>query len=144
MKAASALAGVVLAGALGALWIPTTLPAGDGAPAGMCAPGYARSHRLAPADYYPIARAAYARAGIPWSERAGYRLDHTKPLCLGGDWSPANLAVQTLSDAATKDRLEWRACEDVCAGRITYSQAVSWFTRDGWRDAYRRVFGGIP
>ncbi len=116
-RVSSALAGVVFVGALAALWIPDTLPAGDGAPPGMCVPGYARELRLSPEAYYQAAQDAYARAGIPWSQRHGFVLDHVRPLCLGGDWSPENLEIQTLADGATKDRLEIAACRAVCARR---------------------------
>ena len=136
----SLLAGVVLVGASAALLVHDPVPADEVST--ICQPGYARSQRIGPADYYPIARAAYDRAGIPWSERGGYRLDHRVPLCLGGTWDRSNLEIQTIADAAEKDRLEWRACERVCRGQLSIGTARGWF-RD-WRAAYRQQFGVKP
>lgn len=108
----------------------------------ICRPGYARSHRLPPAEYYPIARAAYERAGIPWSERAGFTLDHRRPICLGADWSQDNLQIQPKAEAEIKDRLEIRACQRVCGGTISLGEARAWFSN--WKASYRREFGEEP
>ena len=108
----------------------------------ICRPGYARSHRLPAADYYPIAQEAYRRAGIPWSERGAYTLDHITPLCLGGTWQASNLQIQPKAEAEIKDRLEWRACERVCGGTISLGEARAWFK--DWRSSYAREFGEEP
>lgn len=142
-RASSVLAGMVLAGALGALWLPDRLAGYDGPRmaqsasaaaaddlrATICAPGYARSQRLPPERYYPIAEEAYRRAGIPWSQRRGHILDHLVPLCLGGTWDQSNLQVQTIAAAAEKDRLEVATCKAYCAGEIDYGEAVRRFKR---------------
>lgn len=126
-RTASVIAGLALAGAIcGALLY-------DGTRADelstICAPGYARSHRL-PADrYYPIAEEAYRRAGVPWSERHTHILDHVVPLELGGGWSQDNLQVQTIGEASRKDALENRAHDLVCAHRVPLEVARSWFKR---------------
>lgn len=57
--------------------------------------------------------------------------------CLGGTWDQSNLQIQTIADAAEKDRLEWRACREVCNGKLSIGAARSWFT--DWRATYRRV-----
>ena len=116
-RASSFLAGIVLVGAVAALWAPNM------AGPDICRYGYARSQRLGPAAYYPIAQEAYRRAGIPWVAREGHILDHKKPLCLGGTWDQSNLQIQTIADAAAKDVVERRACRSYCAGEITMEQA---------------------
>src|SRR5690242_2628051 len=115
-RISSLIAGLVAAGTVAALFAinPLAAPGDD-----ICRPGYAREHRLPPAQYYPIAEAAFARAGIPWAERRGYRLDHILPLELGGGWEPGNLQIQTIADAAAKDQLENRAHRMVCAGAVS-------------------------
>ena len=112
-----------------AIALPGAVIADDISRDRICAAGYARAQRLRPEQYYPLAQAAYQRAGIPWSERRGHVLDHIVPLCLGGNWAPDNLQIQTVADAARKDRLEIAACREVCAGRITVGEARSWFAR---------------
>lgn len=121
-RSASVIAGLALAGAIaGALLY-------DGTRADelstICAPGYARARRAIPlSDYYRISQEAYRRAGIPWPNRHGYILDHRVPLCLGGTWDQSNLQIQTIADAAEKDRLEWRACREVCNGQLSIGAA---------------------
>lgn len=132
-------AGVALVGALAALAVAEPPSPGT---ATLCAPGYARSHRLAPERYYPVAREAYRRAGIPWSTRENHRLDHRLPICLGGGWEQSNLRVQTIAAAAEKDRLEWKACREVCDGKISVETARAWFA--DWRRAYRQQFTEDP
>ena len=127
------LAGAVLAG--------TAIIVYD-APADICSPGYARSHRMDAGHYYPVAKQVFAEHGIPWSARHAYELDHRVPLCLGGSNDPANLWPQPLDEAKTKDRLEWHACREVCAGHVSLSEARGWFA--DWKDAYRQVFGEQP
>ena len=117
-RTASFLAGVVAIGAVAALWVPERV-----AGASLCHPGYSRSQRLPPSQYYPIAKEAYRLAGIPWSEREGLRLDHRIPLCLGGTWDQSNLQIQTIADAAAKDRVEAHACRLYCSGQITIDDA---------------------
>lgn len=103
---------------------------GSGDVATICAPGYARAQRLPPARYYPIARTVFARDGIPWLERHGWILDHRVPLCLGGGWDMGNLQLQRPAEAAAKDRIEVRACREVCAGRLSLDAARRWFAPD--------------
>ena len=126
-RTASFLAGVVAIGAVAALWVPERVAGAE-----MCHPGYSRSQRLPPSQYYPIAQAAYARAGIPWSEREGLRLDHRIPLCLGGTWDQSNLQIQTIADAAAKDVMEVRACRAYCAGQVTMPEALKMV--EHWRE----------
>ncbi len=108
----------------------------------LCAPGYARSQRLPPERYYPIAQQAFARAGVPWAERHGYVLDHVVPLCSGGTWDQDNLQLQRPAEAVRKDQLEIRACKMICAGQITPQQGRAWFA--DWKFTYQQQFGTQP
>lgn len=98
--------------------------------ADICRPGYARSERLPPERYYPIAEEAYRRAGVPWEARHAYRVDHIVPLCLGGSWDQDNLQIQTTEAAAAKDRLEVAACRAYCAGEVSLEAARARFHRE--------------
>lgn len=97
----------------------------------ICERGFARSHRLDAAHYYPIARQVFERAGVPWQDRHNWRIDHVRPVCLAGTWDLSNLQLQRPDEAAAKDRLEWKACRDVCQGRVSLTEARSWFA--DWR-----------
>lgn len=108
----------------------------------ICAPGYARSQRLPPAEYYPLAQRVFARDGVPWSDRHNWTLDHVTPLCAGGTNAEANLQLQRPADAKIKDRLEWEACRRICNGRVSLTEAQGWFKN--WQAAYRVVFGEAP
>lgn len=113
--------------------------------AAICAPGYARSHRL-----YEIAREAY------WSltdhvlrtygvhDRHAVELDHRVPLALGGANSWLNVWPQPLAEARIKDRLEiavWRA---VCRDHTLSLDAAQAMFMGDWRRAYRERFGTAP
>jgi hypothetical protein len=53
-----------------------------------------------------------------------YELDHKIPLCLGGPDKWSNLQLQPWEEAMRKDHDEWRICREVCAGKMTQSDAV--------------------
>lgn len=128
----SFVVGLLMAGVVGAFGYAavTSAEMRDGATAAaVCTPGYARAHRLAPEQYYPIAQEAYRRAGIPWAERSFYRLDHIVPLELGGSWDQSNLQIQTIAVAAAKDQRENEAHRLVCSGAVSLATARGWFKR---------------
>jgi len=123
-RAASFAAGLALVASLGAIALaqPTTDPriastdvaevcASDGLPGSA----YSRAHRVV------------KRAG-----RQGYQHDHILPLCLGGADVEANLEWQPIDEAEAKDRLEWFACREVCAGRVSLATARGWFLYHDW------------
>jgi hypothetical protein len=62
--------------------------------------------------------------------RSEWEIDHLIPLCLGGADEAANLWPQNQATYREKDRLEAHACREVCAGRLSLSEAQGWFLRD--------------
>ncbi len=62
--------------------------------------------------------------------RGEWEIDHLVPLCLGGADEAANLWPQNQATYRKKDRLEARACREVCAGRLSLSEAQGWFLGD--------------
>ena len=146
-RSASFLAGLVLAGTLGALAIADPAPPLPGLDPGMpdptltpgvvastdvkevCAtdglPGssYSRQHRLTTREMKRQVLHAYGLSGFFHGE-----IDHRVPLCLGGADDVKNLWPQT--EYRAKDELEAYACREVCAGRLRLSEAQSWFLGD--------------
>jgi hypothetical protein len=78
--------------------------------AGLCVGGH-------PAPRAPDVTYAYL------APRHGFQRDHIVPLCLGGSDTADNVQYQSLAEAHVKDTLEWRMCEDYCAGRISLGDA---------------------
>jgi hypothetical protein len=80
----------------------------------ICAPGYARAHRV-----WHDKAGTLAKYGIERNQAAEY--DDLIPVCLGGDnASPLNHWPQSNSaspGSAEKDRLEVRVCTKVCRDR---------------------------
>jgi hypothetical protein len=62
--------------------------------------------------------------------RGEWEIDHLVPLCLGGADEAANLWPQNKATSRKKDRLEAQACREVCAGRLSLSEAQGWFRAD--------------
>jgi len=67
----------------------------------------------------PSQRAAFVKAnpcpatGKPRGACPGYVVDHIEPLCAGGEDHPVNMQWQTVDDAKTKDKDEWRTCRAI-------------------------------
>ena len=59
-----------------------------------------------------------ARAGLPWSERNDFELDHVVPRCLDGSNDLSNLQLQTWPEAEAKDHREAEVCRASEAARI--------------------------
>lgn len=60
--------------------------------------------------------------GLP--KRRGFARNHHLPLCLGGSDTADNIEYEPLREAHEQDiKVEWKACEDYCAGRITLDEA---------------------
>jgi hypothetical protein len=94
----------------------------------ICAPGYARSHRV----WYDKA-STLQKYGLPPSDAHLYEDDDRVPVCLGGDnASPLNHWPQRWSEARDKDALEWRVCREVCEGGMSLDRAHLLFLGD-WR-----------
>jgi hypothetical protein len=95
----------------------------------VCYRGYSEAHRRpfgAPGEYERYVRVmnAYGLAKASWHS---YQMDHLVPLCLGGADVEQNLWPQPLEEAHQKDRLEVKACRQVCAGERDLGEAQRWF-----------------
>jgi hypothetical protein len=96
----------------------------------ICHPGFARAGRPSEAEWTRLKAAAMARAGVPWSERNDFELDHVIPRCLDGSNDLSNLQLQPWPEAAEKDRREAETCRAYCEGEITLEQAQERFKRE--------------
>jgi hypothetical protein len=106
-----------------------------------------RLYEVDRAAYERQARRVFAAADIPFSDRAGYELDHRIPRCLGGQDTDDNLVPQPLAEADVKDELEREVCRRVCGRRPTMAVEAAWRLGDSWRNwraGYRQVFGREP
>jgi hypothetical protein len=96
----------------------------------ICAPGAAAHGRPSAPEWTRLKRQALTEAGLNWSERNRYELDHIIPRCLDGANDPANLQLQLWPQARVKDRLEAETCRAYCAGKLTLEEARGRFRRD--------------
>ncbi len=122
----------------------------DTDPAVVCAPGYARAHRV-----WHDKISTLIKYGLPLSQAHDFEDDDRIPLCGGGDNAdPRNHWPQSCTGwegprcvsgpAFEKDRLEAWACRAVCdQHRLPLVAAQRMFLGD-WRGAYRQVFGRAP
>lgn len=86
----------------------------------------------------------YGMAARPYGRTI--EIDHIVALELGGSNDIANLFPEPGSGAAdyhVKDRLENRAHDLVCAGRLSLASARASMAAD-WEALYRRLFGAAP
>lgn len=97
----------------------------------ICAPGYARAHRVWP---WPEGkRETLRRYGLPWALARDYEDDDLVPVCLGGDNADVrNHWPQPWPEARAKDRVEAEMCRAVCAGEIGLKAAQERFLRGQW------------
>jgi hypothetical protein len=109
----------------------------------ICRVGFARAGRPSEAEWQRLKAAAMARAGLPWSERNNFELDHRVSLCLGGASTLDNLALQPWAEARLKDHLEAVVCRAVCEGtmELYWAQKMMY---NNWQELYRQVFGETP
>lgn len=108
----------------------------------ICRPGYASSVRDVPD---PLKAAVYARYGVAWVPDA-HEVDHLISLELGGSNAIRNLWPEPYAGrwgARTKDVLENRLHDLVCAGRLSLASAQHQEATD-WVAAYRRYIGAPP
>lgn len=84
----------------------------------VCSPRYATNVRHVTRE---MKRAVFKRYHVKYFPHA-YQIDHLVPLCLGGRNSLENLWPEPIERALESDKVERRACHDVCAGRITLDQ----------------------
>jgi hypothetical protein len=108
----------------------------------ICRPGYAGSVRDVPDS---LKAAVYARYGVAWVPYA-HEVDHLISLELGGSNSIRNLWPEPYAGrwgATTKDVLENRLHDLVCAGQVSLASAQHQEATD-WVAAYRRYVGAQP
>ena len=87
----------------------------------------------------------FAEYGLsPKQPRGAYEVDHLIPLCAGGSNDPSNLWPEAAPGFHEKDRLEDEVCREICAGKLTRSEAVPLIAAD-WTAEYAKIFGeGVP
>jgi hypothetical protein len=85
----------------------------DTDPAVICAPGYARGHRV-----WHDKRSTLLKYGIAPANARQYEDDDLVPVCLGGNNAdPRNHWTQPIAEAREKDeKLEWPICRAICSG----------------------------
>lgn len=108
----------------------------------ICRPGYAASVRNVPSSEKQDVYARYGVADVPYA----HEVDHLVSLELGGSNALANLWPEPYRGrwgARTKDTLENRLHDLVCAGRIALAGAQRIETGN-WVAAYRRYLGAPP
>jgi len=108
----------------------------------VCVPGYASSVRDVSDSEK---RAVYARYGIPWVPYQ-HEVDHLISLELGGSNDIHNLWPEPYAGrwgARTKDAVENRLHDLVCAGRLSLASAQRQEAAN-WVAAYRRYVGAPP
>jgi hypothetical protein len=96
----------------------------------ICHPGFAHAGRPSEAEWQRLKAEALARAGLPWSERNDFELDHVIPRCLGGPNDLSNLQLQPWPEAQEKDHREAATRRAYCNGEISLEQARSSFHRE--------------
>jgi len=108
----------------------------------ICVPGYSASVRNVPPSEATAVYDRYGVAHVPYA----HEVDHLVSLEIGGSNSIANLWPEPYAGrwgARTKDVLENRLHELVCAGRLGLRAAQRIEARN-WVAAYRRYVGGVP
>lgn len=109
----------------------------------ICQPEWVRTQR--PSERVTEAiKADRMRREHPSERYSAYELDHSIPLCLGGDpVSYDNLWLQPIREAKIKDRLETRLCRAVCAGEIGLTEAQRCISSN-WVSCYKTMMGIEP
>jgi hypothetical protein len=110
----------------------------------ICTAGYTKRVRNVPEAEK---EQAYREYGITAHPRGTYEVDHLIPLELGGSNSLKNLWPQSYRtspwNARTKDKLENRLHELVCAGQLDLATAQQEIARN-WIEAYKKYVGPEP
>jgi hypothetical protein len=95
----------------------------------ICAPGYARAHRVWHAKAFTL-----QRYGISPDRARDFEDDDLVPICIGGDnASPLNHWPEPWDQAQRKDSLEHWACRAACEGLLTLENAQQLFLSGRWR-----------
>ncbi|MBV8243045.1 MAG: hypothetical protein JOY75_19875 [Hyphomicrobiales bacterium] len=122
----------------------------DTNPAVVCAPGYARAHRV-----WHDKASTLMKYGLPLPQAPDFEDDDRIPICAGGDnadprnhWPQRCTAWEGIrcvaGPAFEKDPLEGWVCRAVCdEHRLPLDAAQRMFLGD-WRVAYRQAFGKPP
>lgn len=108
----------------------------------VCAPGYSASARDVPSAENAAVYARYAIPHVPYL----HGVDHLVSLEVGGSNAITNLWPEPYAGrwgARTKDVLENKLHELVCAGRLSlpYAQRIE---AKNWVSTYKRYVGGTP
>ena len=110
----------------------------------ICIPGWTATVRPSTSYTNGVKLRLLREQGLAPAAASTYELDHFIPLALGGHPRDiGNLWLQLWDGewgAKTKDRLEVRLKNLVCAGRLTLESAQE-AIRVNWRAAYRRYVG---
>jgi len=101
----------------------------------VCTRGYSRSVRNVPES---LKRKVYAEYGIKSHAPYSYEVDHLVSLELGGSNSIANLWPEISPGYHTKDKVENRLHDAVCAGEVSLRTAQTQIAHD-----WRRTFVGV-
>jgi hypothetical protein len=70
----------------------------------ICHPDFARAGRPSEAEWTRLKAEAMARAGLPWSERNDFELDHVVPRCLDGANDLSNLQLRDRGEGPPRGR----------------------------------------
>lgn len=102
----------------------------------ICVAGWSATVRPPTSYTNRVKRRLMAQAGLPWSARADYELDHGVPIVLGGHpRSVHNLHLQPWhgpDGAYAKDAVERRVRAMVCSGQLDLLRAQLCMA-DDWR-----------
>lgn len=72
----------------------------------------------------------YEKYRVPATARKWYVLDDLLPREVGGLNAEANLWPEPKVEALSKDRVEGQVHRDICAGKITITQALDYFKHE--------------
>jgi hypothetical protein len=101
----------------------------------ICVSGWTKTVRPSEDTTNQIKRDLLTNAGLPWSDRSLYELDHVVPLELGGAPDDiANLNLQLWPDARRKDEIEFCLNRAVCSRQTTLNTARAAIWQD-WEKA---------
>jgi hypothetical protein len=103
----------------------------------VCQPDYAKSVRFTTLE---MKKEVYKKYDMTW-EPGHYEVDHLIPLGIGGADTAENLWPESFHsgkwNAETKDRLEWKLHQLICARQLDIHEAQKTIATD-WIAAYKR------
>lgn len=141
--------------ALGARTKTTRCKVVQGLPDRRCSPGArfknATKNMICTSGYTAVVRnvpesvkdKVFAEYGVKHHSGKTFEVDHIVPLELGGSNSILNLFPEPAPGFRKKDRLENRAHNLVCDGKLALRSTQKAMARN-WRTLYPKVFAGSP